>query len=335
MKSSNIGGQAVLEGIMMKNGDRYAVAVRKPDKEIEVSVSDYQSVVPWSKVKKIPFIRGIFNFVDSLVLGMKTITYSAGFYEDEEEEQEKVKMTEQELLREEEKEKLIMNLTMVFAVILAVAIFMVLPYLLSGLLKRFTQSRAILVFCEGILRMLLFLGYILLVSRMEDIQRTFMYHGAEHKCINCIEHGLELNVANVRASSRQHKRCGTSFLFFVMIVSIIFSFFITAESAVWRVLLRIALLPLIAGVSYEIIRLAGNSDNPLVNALSRPGLWVQNLTTKEPDDGMIEVAIRAVDAVFDWKTYLSENFGLTFNRENHSEGMPEAAGSDIGKEVLP
>ncbi len=335
MKSSNIGGQAVLEGIMMKNGDRYAVAVRKPDKEIEVSVSDYQSVVPWSKVKKIPFIRGIFNFVDSLVLGMKTITYSAGFYEDEEEEQEKVKMTEQELLREEEKEKLIMNLTMVFAVILAVAIFMVLPYLLSGLLKRFTQSRAILVLCEGILRMLLFLGYILLVSRMEDIQRTFMYHGAEHKCINCIEHGLELNVANVRASSRQHKRCGTSFLFFVMIVSIIFSFFITAESAVWRVLLRIALLPLIAGVSYEIIRLAGNSDNPLVNALSRPGLWVQNLTTKEPDDGMIEVAIRAVDAVFDWKTYLSENFGLTFNRENHSEGMPEAAGSDIGKEVLP
>lgn len=335
MKSSNIGGQAVLEGIMMKNGDRYAVAVRKPDKEIEVSVSDYQSVVPWSKVKKIPFIRGIFNFVDSLVLGMKTITYSAGFYEDEEEEQEKVKMTEQELLREEKKEKLIMNLTMVFAVVLAVAIFMVLPYLLSGLLKRFTQSRAVLVICEGILRMLLFLGYILLVSRMEDIQRTFMYHGAEHKCINCIEHGLELNVGNVRASSRQHKRCGTSFLFFVMIVSIIFSFFITAESAVWRVLLRIALLPLIAGVSYEIIRLAGNSDNPLVNALSRPGLWVQNLTTKEPDDGMIEVAIRAVEAVFDWKTYLSENFGLTFNRENHSEGMPGAAGSDAVKEVLP
>lgn len=335
MKSSNIGGQAVLEGIMMKNGDRYAVAVRKPDKEIEVSVSDYQSVVPWSKVKKIPFIRGIFNFVDSLVLGMKTITYSAGFYEDEEEEQEKVKMTEQELLREEKKEKLIMNLTMVFAVVLAVAIFMVLPYLLSGLLKRFTQSRAVLVICEGILRMLLFLGYILLVSRMEDIQRTFMYHGAEHKCINCIEHGLELNVGNVRASSRQHKRCGTSFLFFVMIVSIIFSFFITAESAVWRVLLRIALLPLIAGVSYEIIRLAGNSDNPLVNALSRPGLWVQNLTTKEPDDGMIEVAIRAVEAVFDWKTYLSENFGLTFNQEKHSEGMPKETGSDTGKEVLP
>ena len=163
------------------------------------------------------------------------------------------------------------------------------------------------------IRVLLFLGYLLLVSRMEDIQRTFMYHGAEHKCINCIEHGLELNVENVRKSSRQHKRCGTSFLFFVMIVSIVFCFFITAESQVMRVLLRIALMPLIAGVSYEIIRLAGNSDNPLVNHLSRPGLWVQNMTTKEPDDGMIQVAICAVEAVFDWKEYLRENFAASYD----------------------
>lgn len=310
MKSSNIGGQAVLEGIMMKNGDRYAVAVRKPNQEIEVSVEEYKSVIPWSGVKKIPFIRGIFNFVDSLVLGMKTLTYSAQFYEDEEEEkgQDTQEQTAQQREKEEKKEQFMMTLTILISVVLAIAIFMVLPYFLSNILKGFIKSRMILTICEGVLRVLIFLGYILLVSRMEDIQRTFMYHGAEHKCINCIEHGMELNVKNVRASSRQHKRCGTSFLFFVMIVSIIFCFFITAESQVMRVLIRIALMPLIAGVSYEIIRLAGNSENVLVNALSKPGLFIQNLTTREPDDGMIEVAIQAVEAVFDWRAYLAENF---------------------------
>lgn len=310
MKSSNIGGQAVLEGIMMKNGDRYAVAVRKPNQEIEVSVEEYKSVIPWSGVKKIPFIRGIFNFVDSLVLGMKTLTYSAQFYEDEEEEkgQDTQEQTAQQREKEEKKEQFMMTLTILISVVLAIAIFMVLPYFLSNILKGFIKSRMILTICEGVLRVLIFLGYILLVSRMEDIQRTFMYHGAEHKCINCIEHGMELNVKNVRASSRQHKRCGTSFLFFVMIVSIIFCFFITAESQVMRVLIRIALMPLIAGVSYEIIRLAGNSENVLVNALSKPGLLIQNLTTREPDDGMIEVAIQAVEAVFDWRAYLAENF---------------------------
>lgn len=296
----------MLEGIMMKNGDRYAVAVRKPNQEIAVQVEEYKSVIPWNGVKKVPFIRGIFNFVDSLVLGMKTLTYSAEFIDDEEEPEE---MTEAQRAKAEKKDQMIMNLTIVFSVVLAIAIFMVLPYFLSNILKGFVKSRMILTICEGILRVLIFLGYILLVSRMEDIQRTFMYHGAEHKCINCIEHGMELNVENVRVSSRQHKRCGTSFLFFVMIVSIIFCFFITAESQVLRVLLRIALMPLIAGVSYEIIRLAGNSDNKWINLLSKPGLMIQNMTTREPDDGMIEVAIAAVEAVFDWRAYLTENFG--------------------------
>ena len=313
MRSSNIGGQAVLEGIMMKNGDRYAVAVRKPNQQIEVSVEEYKSVIPWNGVRKIPFIRGIFNFVDSLVLGMKTLIYSAEFMEDEEEKEE---LTEQQREKEEKKERLIMNLTMAFSVVLAIAVFMVFPYFLSNILREFIKSRMILTVCEGILRVLIFLGYILLVSRMKDIQRTFMYHGAEHKCINCIEHGLELNVENVRASSRQHKRCGTSFLFFVMIVSMIFCFFITAESQVLRVVIRIALMPFIAGVSYEIIRLAGNSENILVNLLSKPGLLIQNLTTREPDDGMIEVAIQAVEAVFDWRAYLSDHFSA----ENENPG---------------
>lgn len=304
MKSSNIGGQAVLEGIMMKNKTRYAVAVRKPDQEIEVCVKEYRGILPWQGVYKIPFIRGIFNFIDSLVLGMKTLMYSASFFEEEEGEI----LTEKEAQKQEKQEKVVMGLTMAFSIVAAVGIFMVLPYFLSGLLKPYISSRGVLTALEGVIRMVIFLLYLSLISRMKDIQRTFMYHGAEHKCINCIEHGMPLTVENVRKSSKQHKRCGTSFLFFVMIVSIIVCFFITAESQALKVGLRIALMPLIAGISYEIIRLAGNSENPVVNALSQPGMWVQNMTTKEPDDSMIEVAIRAVEEVFDWKAYLEENF---------------------------
>ena len=185
---------------------------------------------------------------------------------------------------------------------------MVLPYLLSNLLKPFVPGRFARTVIEGIVRIVLFIVYILLISKMKDIQRVFMYHGAEHKCINCIEHGMDLTVENVRKSSKQHKRCGTSFLFFVLFVSIIVCFFITTESPVLRVLLRIALLPVIAGISYEIIRLAGNTEHPVVELLSKPGLALQNLTTKEPDDDMIEVAICSVEAVFDWKKYQKENF---------------------------
>lgn len=330
MKSSNIGGQAVLEGIMMKNKDRYAVAVRKPDREIEVDVQEYKSIVPWKTVSKIPFIRGIFSFVDSLVLGMKTLMYSASFFEDEEVDAKE--LTAEEAEKEEKKERILMNLTVAFSVVLAIGIFMVLPYFLSNLVRSYVASHWVLTIVEGVIRVGIFLAYIALISRMKDIQRTFMYHGAEHKCINCIEHGLELNVENVRKSSRQHKRCGTSFLFFVMIVSIIFSFFITAESQVLRVLLRIAMLPLIAGVSYEIIRLAGNSDHCLVNFLSKPGLLIQNMTTKEPDDSMIEVAIRAVEAVFDWRAYENETFGTQYGEDaeqrKHAEQQENTDAAD-------
>ncbi len=327
MRSSNIGGQAVLEGIMMKNGDRYAVAVRKPDKTIELDIQEYKSVVPMS-VRKIPFVRGVFNFIDSLVLGMKTLTFSAEFFEDEEGEVKE--LTEQEAAKEKKKEQMIMNLTMVVSVILAVAIFMVLPYFLSNLLKKVITSRMLLTVLEGVIRLLIFFAYIMLISRMEDIQRTFMYHGAEHKCINCIEHGLELNVENVRKSSRQHKRCGTSFLFFVVIVSIFICFLITAESQILRVAIRILLMPVIAGISFEIIRLAGRSENAFVNLLSKPGLMVQNMTTKEPDDGMIEVAIEAVEAVFDWKAYLNDNFGTSY--EDVTEGACKENNYELRKD---
>ena len=308
MKSSNIGGQAVLEGIMMRHGDDYAVAVRKPDGEIFVQKEEYHSVIKWKALTKIPFIRGVFNFIDSMVLGIKTLMFSAEFYEDEEEVKSEKELTEEEIAKKEKQEKWMMNATVAISVVIAVAVFMVLPYFLSSLLKPLMPSYHLRTLVEGFVRIGIFILYIALISRMDDIQRTFMYHGAEHKCINCIEHGLPLTVDNVRISSRQHKRCGTSFLFFVLAISIILLMLIQVESPLMRVIVRIALIPVISGISYEVLKLAGRSENPIINLLSRPGLAIQKLTTKEPDDSMIEVAIQAVEAVFDWRAYEAENF---------------------------
>lgn len=308
MKSSNIGGQAVLEGIMMRHGDDYAVAVRKPDGEIFVQKEEYHSVIKWKALTKIPFIRGVFNFIDSMVLGIKTLMFSAEFYEEEEEVKSEKELTEEEIAKKEKQEKWMMNATVAISVVIAVAVFMVLPYFLSSLLKPLMPSYHLRTLVEGFVRIGIFILYIALISRMDDIQRTFMYHGAEHKCINCIEHGLPLTVDNVRISSRQHKRCGTSFLFFVLAISIVLLMLIQVESPLMRVIVRIALIPVIAGISYEVLKLAGRSENPIINLLSRPGLAIQKLTTKEPDDSMIEVAIQAVEAVFDWRAYEAENF---------------------------
>lgn len=313
MKSSNIGGQAVLEGIMMRHGDDYAVAVRKPDGEIFVQKEEYHSVIKWKALTKIPFIRGVFNFIDSMVLGIKTLMFSAEFYEDEEEVKSEKELTEEEIAKKEKQEKWMMNATVAISVVIAVAVFMVLPYFLSSLLKPLMPSYHLRTLVEGFVRIGIFILYIALISRMDDIQRTFMYHGAEHKCINCIEHGLPLTVDNVRISSRQHKRCGTSFLFFVLAISIILLMLIQVESPLMRVIVRIALIPVIAGISYEVLKLAGRSENPIINLLSRPGLAIQKLTTKEPDDSMIEVAIQAVEAVFDWRAYEAENFKIAEN----------------------
>lgn len=298
---SGIGGQAVLEGIMMKNQDVYSVGVRKPDGEIEVHLSTYEGIGN-KRLKRLPIVRGVISFVDSLVLGMKCLTFSASFYDEEETQPSKADQLIDKLFGEKA-EKVVMDLTVAFSIVMAVAIFMVLPYFAAALLRKVIVSDTLLALIEGGIRLLFFIGYILLISRMKDIQRVFQYHGAEHKCINCVEHGLELNVENVRGSSKEHKRCGTSFMLIVMIVSIIFFIFIRVESPILRVVFRIALVPVIAGVSYEFIRLAGRSENKLVLALSRPGMWMQGLTTREPDDDMIEVAIAAVEAVFDWRTW--------------------------------
>ena len=316
MKSSNIGGQAVMEGIMMRHKDVYSIAVRKPDKGIEIKVEDYKSVMKWKSLLKIPILRGVFNFIDSLVVGTKCLMYSATFFEEEEELEKRKTLEGEERVREEAKkekqDKLLMTGTVIFSIIFSVALFMVLPYLLASLLHKIGATETMITIAEAAVRICLFLGYLLLISKMEDIQRLFMYHGAEHKCINCVEHGMPLTVENVMKSSRLHKRCGTSFLFFVIIISIVFFmgfFAIVPIQTLWlRVIVRILLVPVIAGVSYEIIKLAGNSDNCVVSLLSKPGMALQKLTTKEPTPDMAEVAIAAVEAVFDWSAYLEENF---------------------------
>lgn len=310
MKSSGIGGQAVMEGIMMRNGSEYSVAVRKENGEIEVKKETYKGVGSKCKLFRLPFIRGIFSFVDSLVLGMKSLNYSASLFMEDGEEEEEPGRFEKWLQKKfgDKAEKVIMDLTMVISIILAMGIFMVFPTWVSTLMKPLLGNGIWMALFEGVLRIAIFIAYVGLISLMPDIKRTYMYHGAEHKCINCIEHGLPLTVENVMKSSKEHKRCGTSFLLIVMVISILFFLVIRPETLWLRLISRILLIPVIAGVSFEFLRLAGNSDNPVVNLLSKPGLMLQGLTTKEPDEKMAEVAICAVEAVFDWKAYEEANF---------------------------
>lgn len=305
---SGIGGQAVLEGVMMKNKEKYAVAVRKPDGEIEVEVETYQGLAHGSKFKELPFIRGIFNFLDSLILGTRALNYSASFYEEEEGKETKFDKA-MDKMSGGNGEKLLSGIATVISIMLAVGIFIVLPYFISSLFDSFIRNRSLMAIIEGVIRIALFLLYVWGISAMKDIRRLYQYHGAEHKCINCIEKGRPLTVHNVMRSSRLHKRCGTSFIFFVMLVSIVLFFFIQVDNVAEKVILRILLMPVVAGISYEIIRLAGRTDNVFIKILSAPGMWIQRMTTREPDESMAEVAITSVEAVFDWKKYLQDTFG--------------------------
>ena len=312
MKSSNIGGQAVMEGIMMRHKDKYSIAVRRPDNEIELKVEDYKCVFGNAKFLKYPLIRGVVSFVDSLVVGTKCLMYSAeiaGDEEDEEDKQKNAALSEEELAAKKAKEdkqfKWLLYVTVAVSIVVSVAAFMLLPYALASLCRRVGASEFAVTIVEAFVKLALFMGYMLLISRMKDIQRTFMYHGAEHKCINCVEHGLPLTVDNVLASSRLHKRCGTSFLFLVMLVSIFLHFIFVLVPFYWvRLFGRLLMVPVVAGISFEIIQWAGRSDSKLADFFSKPGLAMQKLTTKEPTSVMAEVAIMAVEAVFDCKAYL-------------------------------
>ncbi|MBS5520796.1 MAG: DUF1385 domain-containing protein [Clostridiales bacterium] len=306
MKYAKIGGQAVIEGVMMRYGNDYAVTVRKPNGELEVKRGRYESLVSRLHLKHIPILRGVFAFIDSLVLGMSTLTYSASFYEDEEEE----KASRSGKDGGGVKDKLLMGLTVALSIVIAIGLFMVLPFFISGLFKQVTDSSWVLGIIEGVVRVILFMAYILLISRMKDIQRVFMYHGAEHKSINCIEHGAKLTPENAMKYSRFHKRCGTSFLFIVIFLSIVFFilFFqiFPVDNVVLKVVFRILLVPVIAGAAYEIIQWAGKSEGKFADIISRPGMALQKLTTREPDESMIEAAIASIEAIYDWRKFQEE-----------------------------
>ncbi|HJC56842.1 MAG TPA: DUF1385 domain-containing protein [Candidatus Eisenbergiella intestinipullorum] len=324
---SGIGGQAVLEGVMMKNNEEYAVSVRRPDGVIETKKEKYEGVLSGKKIVKLPFVRGVFSFIDSMVLGMQTLTWSAGFYEDEEEEETKADRVLDKVSKGNA-EKLLMGLTVAFSVVLAVAIFIALPFGISLLFQSFVRNASLLAILEGLVRLAIFLIYVAAIASMKDIRRVYQYHGAEHKCINCVENGRELTVKNVMKSSRFHKRCGTSFLLFVVLISILLFMFIRVGNPVLRLVLRILLIPVVAGISYEVLRLAGRTDNVLINLISRPGLWLQRLTTREPEESMVEVAIASVEAVFDWKAYLKDEFG--YERETEESGTETEATAEGG-----
>ena len=302
MRYATIGGQAVIEGVMMRNGNDYAVAVRKPDQTIEVKKDQFIGLNARWHTKKIPIIRGVLSFIDSLVLGMSTLTYSASFFEDEEE-------AEKEKDKDGKSDAVFMGLTVALSVVIAVVLFMLTPFFISSLFGKVIKSPMALAVIEGLIRIAIFFIYIVAISQMKDIQRVFMYHGAEHKTINCIEHGAELTPENAAKYSRLHKRCGTSFLLIVMVVSIICFMFIRVDNMALKIVLRVILVPVIAGVSYEVIQWAGRSESCLVNIVSKPGLMLQKLTTREPDLEMLEVAIASIEAIYDWRQFQAENAG--------------------------
>lgn len=297
LRKTSIGGQAVMEGVMMRGPKSYAVAVRKPDGEIVVDAN----TLPDKKRNwfvKLPIVRGCVNFVQSLVLGTKTLMWSAEFVDLEEEQPSKFDKWLEDKLGDKIKD-IVIYFSVVLSLFLSVGLFILLPTWIVGLTKAFVESSVLKSFLEGVVRISIFLIYLWAVSKMKEIQRVFQYHGAEHKTIACYEAGIELTVENAKKMTRLHPRCGTSFLIIVMVVSIIFFSFLRWDNVLIRSVTRIALLPIVAGISYEIIKLAGRYDNWLTKIISYPGLCLQKITTSEPDDNQLEVAIVSMKKVLE------------------------------------
>ena len=289
---TSVGGQALLEGIMMKGPEKSAMAVRKPNGEIDLSVWDTKKL---TGIRKIPFIRGTFNFIDTLIQGYDCLMKSAEI-SGQEEEPDKVELWLNKVFGKAA--GAVFGTVVTFlAAALAIGLFFGIPALICGFIGNYVENKILLSAIEGVIKIAMFLAYIIGVSKMSDIRRTFMYHGAEHKTIFCYEKGLELTVENVRKQQRFHPRCGTSFLLIVLVVSVLVSSVITWENVFIRVLLKVLMLPVTVGISYEIIKFAGRHDNWFTKIISAPGLWFQNFTTQEPDDSMIEIAIAAVTPV--------------------------------------
>ena len=294
---TSIGGQALIEGIMMRGPKKLAVVVRTKDGLVE-KVDELKLIKDKYPILGFVFIRGVVNFISSLVVGMRSIMYSADqMPEEEQEAQSKLDKWIEKKLESEKAEKVIITITVVISVAIMIGLFMLLPTLLAGTVTRYVENVILRNLIEGALRILIFLTYLWLTTKLSYIKRVWAYHGAEHKTIFCYEKGLELTVENVRAQSSLHPRCGTSFLFIVMIVSILVFSFTTWNNLLIRFVLRIALLPIVVAISYEVIKLAGRYDNFITRIISAPGKALQKLTTSEPDDEMIEVAIRSLELV--------------------------------------
>ena len=293
-KKTTIGGQALLEGILMRGPENTRIVVRKPNKELEIK-DDPIGTDKKNPVAKIPFIRGVVNFWDSMKYGMSALNYSASFYE-EEEELSKAEKWLNDKLGKENFDKLLLSIATVIGIAMPVVLFIFLPTLLAGFFESI-ESSIVRNLIEGLMRVTLFLIFVIVTSKQSDIKRTYMYHGAEHKTIYCYEKGLPLTVENVRKQSCHHPRCGTSFMFVVMFVSILVFSLFSWSNPIVRVLMRLALLPVVVGISYEFNRFVGRHDNWFTNMLRAPGMFLQNFTTVEPDDSMIEVAIAAIEGV--------------------------------------
>lgn len=297
MKKQSVGGQAVIEGIMMQSKNYRAIAVRKSNGEIELKKERIKSWVQDKKIDKIPFLRGGFILFETMIQGIKSLNYSSEFFmEDDEEEEDAIDKFLKRVFKDKANDA-IMVVSLILAMILSIGLFVLIPTIISGFFGLFIKNNIILNLIEGLIRILILILYMLGISRNEDIKRTFMYHGAEHKTIYCYENDLELTVENVRKFTTLHPRCGTNFLFIVMATSIILFSFFGWPNILLRVVMRILCIPIVAGISYEIIKFLGKYDNILSKIVAYPGMMLQRITTKEPDDAQIEVAIKALKAV--------------------------------------
>lgn len=295
---TSIGGQALIEGIMMRGPKKQAIVVRNQEGGLETKVEDLKFVKEKYPILGLPFIRGSVNFIGSMVTGVKALTYSASFFPDEDvSEPSKLDMWLEKHLSSDKAEKAIISLSVVLGCLMAVGMFMLLPTVLAGFVAKYVESRLVCNIFEGVFKIALFIGYMWLCTNIKDIKRIWMYHGAEHKTINCYEQGLELTVENARAQTRRHPRCGTSFMFLVIIVSILVFSVVSWSNVFIRMILRIVMLPIVVGISYELIKIAGRYDNLFTKIISAPGKALQGLTTAEPDDSMLEVAIEAMKLV--------------------------------------
>lgn len=314
---TSIGGQAIMEGIMMRGPKKTAIAVRLPDGSIHMKTQPTPKPSKWSKI---PLIRGVVNFVASLVLGTKVLMYSADVLEEhypEEYEKDKFDIWIEQKVGKEMAWKILMYLSVVIAIVLSVGLFMLLPTVAVGIIGKVTENIIVLNLAEGAVRIAIFIAYIALISKMEDIKTVFKYHGAEHKTIHCFENGLELTPANAQRFYTLHPRCGTSFMMFVMVIAVL-THALMGWPNVWvRIISRILVLPIIAGVSYELLKWAGRSDNWIVRTLSMPGIYLQKLTTVEPEDKHLEVAIAAMKAV------------LREDEESYFEGLVDLEGRPL------